>query len=333
MSKTQKRLTGLAAALIILLSLSIAYLLQPSGQLRNFQQWQSQPISGAAHDSKLTVNFFGVSTLLFDDGQEQILIDGFFSRPSLSQVLLQPIQSNSELIEQMIREQQLQRAKALLVTHSHYDHALDVAALGQRLPKLQIIGSGSTLNIARGGHVPEQQLVPVQPWKTLQIGHFSITAIPSQHTPPTAVNNDLGQEIAHPLPLPARFSEFKEGHSFDYLIEHHGCRILVKASTGAIAHQFKNIRADVLFLGIAQLSRQTPGYQQRYLMHTLGTLKPKIVVPIHWDDFFQPLHQPLQFLPRAADNTARSMQILIDAAAKQKTQVVLLSQPVSYSLP
>lgn len=68
-------------------------------------------------------------------------------------------------------------------------------------------------------------------------------------------------------------------------------------------------------------------------MHTLGTLKPEIVVPIHWDDFFQPLHQPLQFLPRAADNTARSMQILIDAAAKQKTQVVLLSQPVSYSLP
>ena len=181
--------------------------------------------------------------------------------------------------------------------------------------------------------IREQQLVPVQPWKALQIDHFSISAIPPLHTPPTTVNNDLGQEIAHPLPLPARFSEFKEGHSFDYLIEHHGCRILVKASTGAIANQFKNIRADVLFLGIAQLSRQTPGYQQRYLMQTLGTLKPEIVVPIHWDDFFQPLHQPLQFLPRAADNTARSMQILIDAAAKQKTQVVLLSQPVSYSLP
>ncbi len=181
--------------------------------------------------------------------------------------------------------------------------------------------------------IREQQLVPVQPWKALQIDHFSISAIPPLHTPPTAVNNDLGQKIVHPLPLPVRFSEFKEGHSFDYLIEYHRCRILVKASTGASANQFKNIRTDVLFLGIAQLSRQAPGYQQRYLMHTLGTLKPEIVVPMHWDDFFQPLHQPLQFLLRTADNTARSMQILIDAAAKQKTQVVLLSQPVSYSLP
>ncbi|MCW8040280.1 MULTISPECIES: hypothetical protein [Acinetobacter] len=76
--------------------------------------------------------------------------------------------------------------------------------------------------------IREQQLVPIQPWKTLLIGHFSISAIPSQHTPPTAVNNDLGQEIAHPLPLPVRFSEFKEGHSFDYLIEYHSCRIWSK---------------------------------------------------------------------------------------------------------
>jgi L-ascorbate metabolism protein UlaG (beta-lactamase superfamily) len=166
----------------------------------------------------------------------------------------------------------------------------------------------------------------------MSFGEFKVTAIPSQHTPPTAVNDDLGEEISQPLQQPARFSEFKEGHSFDYLIEHQGHKILVKASTGAVPDQLKNLKVDTLFLGIAQLSRQSTEFQQNYLDQTLRTLKPKVVVPIHWDDFFKPVDQPLEFLPYLADNTEKSLKILIHAAEQQKTQVVLLSQPVSYPL-
>ena len=167
------------------------------------------------------------------------MIDGFFSRPSLSQVLFSKIQSQPEILKQVIAQYQLQRTQAILVTHSHYDHALDIAELGKQLPNSKIIGSNSSLNIARGEHVPEQQLLPVQPFKPMLFGQFKVTAIPSQHTPPTAVNNDLGEEITQPLQLPARFSAFKEGHNFDYLIEHSGQRILVKASTGALPDQLK----------------------------------------------------------------------------------------------
>lgn len=144
------------------------------------------------------------------------------------------------------------------------------------------------------------------------------------------MNNDLDEEISRPLPQPARFSEFKEGHSFDYLIEHQGHKILVKVST--IPDQLKNIQVDILFLGIAQLSRQSAAFQQSYLDQTLTSLKPKLVVPIHWDNFFQAGNQPLEFLPYLADNTDKSLKILIQAAEQQKTHVILLSQPVSYPL-
>lgn len=318
--------------LILFLVAGMFFLLQPSGQVSDFQKWQYPAAEKTASTSMLKVKFFGVSTLLFDDGKTQILIDGFFSRPSLSQVLFQKIQSQPEVIQRMIQQQHLQRTQAILVTHSHYDHALDLAELGKQLPQTKIIGSNSTLNIARGGVVPEQQLIPVHLLQPLFFGEFKVTSIASQHTPPTGVNNDLGEEISRPLQQPARFSAFKEGHSFDYLIEHSGQRILVKASTDAVPNQLKNLKVDTLFLGIAQLSRQSIEFQQNYLDQTLKTLKPKVVVPIHWDNFFKPVDQALEFLPYLADNTDESLKILIQAAEQQHTQVVLLSRPVSYPL-
>lgn len=319
------------SSIIVVMFAAIFYLLQPSGKVSDFADWQYQ----AQHknlNNTLTVKFFGTSTLLFDDGQSQILIDGFFSRPPLSQVFFQKIQSSSAQIDQVVKEQHLERVKAILVTHSHYDHALDIAELGHRIPQATIVGSPSTLNIARGGHVAETQLKQIKNFKKLYFGKFTITTIPSQHTPPTPVNNDLGEAILEPLTQPAKFSAFKEGGSFDYLIEHHGYRVLVKASTGMIPNQLKNLNVDTLFLGIAQLSKQNPRDQQEYLEHSLGALNPKVVIPIHWDNFFQALDQPLTFLPNIADNSPESLKILIKKADQQNTKVVLLTQAVAYPL-
>ena len=46
----------------------------------------------------IKVTWFGVTTLLIDDGTTQILIDGFFSRPSLMDLALErPIEPELEL--------------------------------------------------------------------------------------------------------------------------------------------------------------------------------------------------------------------------------------------
>ena len=336
-----KKIFTISITVIIFLIIAVVtFLLQPSGHLQDFQKWIYQPDHKQQNlknkkvlPNQLTVRFFGVSTLLFDDGKTQILIDGFFTRPSLSQTLFKPVYSDPKLIAQIIQDYDLKRLNAVFTSHSHYDHALDIAELGIQRP-VKIIGSESSLNIARGGKVAEAQLQLIQPMQSMQFGEFNVTAIPSQHTPPTAVNNDLGEIITHPLQQPARFSEFKEGHSFDYLIEHAEQKILVKASTGIVPNQLKGIKVDTLFLGIAQLSRQSPEYQQQYLEQTIATVKPKVVIPIHWDNFWEPLplNQPLDFLPYVADNTSKSMQTLIDYAEKQHAQVQLLTQPVAYPI-
>lgn len=338
--KIIKGLLWAALALSICVGFALFYLLQPAGKVEQFAAWQYQsnhPTTSNNTTSETTniglkVHYFGVSTLLFDDGDSQILIDGFFSRPSLSQVMFSRLQSQPDLLNSLIQQHQLQRTRAILVTHSHYDHSLDLPFLAQQLQHSQIIGSNSSLNIARAAKIAETRLSHVNPAQPLQIGKFKITAIPSQHTPATAINNDLGEQITHPLHLPARFYEFKEGGSFDYYIQHPEQNILVKASTGAIPKQLKHLQVDTLFLGIAQLSKQSTSFQQQYLDETLGTLRPSVVIPIHWDNFFLPLSQTLQFLPRIADHGPRSMQSLIEYAESQNTQVILLDTTTPYPL-
>lgn len=316
----------------ILAGSALYYMLQPSGNIEDFQVYQPPAEPTQAQGSGLRVKFFGVSTMLFDDGKDQLLVDGFFSRPSLSQLLFGKIHSDQTALQQIIQQHQLNRLRAILVSHSHYDHALDLGALGQQLPRSMIIGSNSTLNIARGAQLPEQQLHLVLPKQRLKVGNFYVTAFASKHTPATPVNNDLEEPITAPLRQPARFSDFKEGGSFDYLIEHGEQKILVKASTGIVDGQYRHLQVDTLFLGIAQLSRQDDIYQKHYLDETLVQLKPKQVIPIHWDDFFQPRHKPLRFLPRIADHSAQSLQHLIDAAGKQNSQVILLTDPQPFLL-
>lgn len=318
--------------LISLLGSGLFLLLQPSGKLSDFQHLEHSDPLKTENKSNLQVTFFGVSTLLFDDGQEQILIDGFFSRPSFTDVIFSEINSNPTLLQYYIKKYELKRTQAILVTHSHYDHALDIAYLANSLKQVKVIGSKSTLNIARGGHVTETQLQQATLLKPIKMGKYTITAIPSQHTPTTLINNDLTEEILAPLALPTRFSNFKEGENIDYLIDYNGYKILVKASTGSIPHQYKDLKLDALFLGIAQLSKHTPEFQSEYLAELLLSLNPKLVIPIHWDDFFKPLNQPLEFLPRIADHAPLSLQKLADITAHKNIRLVLINKAQAYTL-
>ena len=331
MSIIKGLLTAIASVVLVGAG-ALYYLLQPSGSINDFSQWFAPQQKTTPSSETLTVKFFGVSTLLFNDGKSQILIDGFFSRPSLSQVAFQKLSSNEALIEQLIQTEHLKRLDAILVTHSHYDHTLDIAALGRKLSQAKIIGSSSTLNIAQGGQVRPKQLQLAQAFQSFQLGQYKITPIPSQHTPPTAVNNDLGEDIDQPLTQPARFFEFKEGGSFDYLIEHQGTQILVKASTGAIPEQFKNLDIDILFLGVAQLAKQTPEFQTQYLAETIDQLNPNQIIPIHWDNFFKPLTQPLELLPNIADQAPESLQLVIQHGEAQNRKITILNTASTYRL-
>ncbi|MCP4299683.1 MAG: MBL fold metallo-hydrolase, partial [Gammaproteobacteria bacterium] len=136
--------------------------------------WPAPVIASAAVTDLVVVTWLGVTTLLFDDGETQILVDGFFSRPSIFDVVLNhPVENDAPMINFALDEYRMRRLAAIIPVHSHFDHAMDIGAIANRT-SASVLGSESTAEIARGAGVPEDQITPVIGNQPYEFGRFTV---------------------------------------------------------------------------------------------------------------------------------------------------------------
>lgn len=284
-------------SLFLLAGIVIFHQTRPSGNINRYLDYMESD-TDAPSGNQVKVTFFGVSTLLLDDGETQLLIDGFFTRYSMFDALTKALQSDTTEINKALKAFQMNRVRGIFPTHSHYDHAFDIAHVAHKTGAT-VFGSVSSLNIARGGNVSEEQLQPITPNEKIQLGKFSVQIIPSIHSPGNALK-DNNVIISTPIRQPAKMDAYSEGGSFDYFIEHNGNTLYIKPSPNFIPGALSELRADVLFMGIATVSKQSEEWRDKFYKHTVGALQPKILIPLHWDNFFLPQSGQLQMLPRFA---------------------------------
>src|SRR5215204_1438661 len=60
-------------------------------------------------DGTVRVTFLGVATLLFDDGETQLMTDGFFSRPSLIQVARGNLETDPKVVDAALKKAKADR--------------------------------------------------------------------------------------------------------------------------------------------------------------------------------------------------------------------------------
>lgn len=299
----------------------------PSARMSDYESFRYPDPDTSKLGGKVRVSFLGTSTLLIDDGFTQLLMDGFVTRPGLLRTSFGKIGCDTSKVDWFISEYKAHHLKAIFCAHSHYDHAMDAPYVALRTGAT-LYGSPSTLNIGRGANLPERQMVAYQVNVPIAIGAFVVTILPSRHTPPIRIlgktNDDLGIPITTPLYQPARMSAYSEGGAYDVLITHHGKSMLIKASTNWLPHALDSVHADILFLGMACLGKQDSAFRDNYYRGTIGTLKPQIVVPIHWDNFFKPMSDHLKALPKAGDNVKVGFDYVIRRTQADGIQFRLL---------
>lgn len=260
------------------------------------------PVNDDTTPNAVTVTWFGVTTLLFDDGETQILIDGFFSRPSLYKTLLRiEVTNDVPMINYVMNEYRMQRLAAIIPAHSHYDHAMDVGAIANR-SSASILGSESTANIARGVGVPEDQIAIVAPGEAYTFGNFTVRLVPSVHAPIGWRGSvPLSGTVGEPLATPAPVTAWREGGSYTIIVSHPQGTTIVQGSAGFVDGALDDVQADVVMLGVGLLESLGRDYAEDYWQALVTTTGAKRVFPVHFDDHTRPFGE-IELFPSVLDN-------------------------------
>lgn len=256
----------------------------------------------------LRATFVGVSTILLSAGQDAILIDGFFTRPSYLPVFLGRIAPDEKVVTDCLarlgvigEDKNTESATkletltlhAVLVAHTHFDHALDAPLVCKRTGA-KLVGSESLHNLGRGQGVPENQMVLARDGAVLEYGAVRVRVFAGIHSPGDVAPG----EIEEPLVMPAPFKALRTGRCYSFAVEHGGRRVFVHASANYVKGKLDGLgQADWLFLGVGVLGKQSAEFREEYWREVVEALSPKQVVPIHWDNFWKPLSSPLLPLP------------------------------------
>jgi L-ascorbate metabolism protein UlaG (beta-lactamase superfamily) len=314
-----RRLLGIALALLIVAGGWLALRLRDRPGLGGVEDLllDAPPRPGAA----LAVTFFGVSTLLFTDGETSLMTDGFFSRPGLVETLAGRIEPDRPGVAKALEAAGIDRLAALFVVHSHYDHAMDAAEVARRTGAV-VVGSESTAQIARGDGLAEAQIRVVRPGEAMDFGRFRVTMLRSRHFP----HGMAMGEIREPLRPPARATAYLEGGSYSVLVEHPLGRVLVQGSAGFEPGALRDVRADLVLLGIGLLGTREREFTEAYWRETVRAVAARRVIPIHWDDFTRPFAEPLQPMPRLLDDFEASLGFLRERAAAEGVELRFVAQ-------
>lgn len=307
---TEKRVRWIRNVVLVLggVALFLSLLLWRMWQIRDSLDDIGWPYSLVATEpgEAVTATWLGTTTLLFDDGETQILIDGAFTRLSpLDALGLRRVKSDAATINYAMSTFGITRLAAIVPVHSHFDHAMDVGHVANRSSAV-VLGSESTANIVRGADVPVDQYQILADGETRQFGKFTIKLIASVHAP---IGWD-GQEvfpgiIDRPLRQPVRISEYRTGVVWSIVVAHPRGSTLVQGSAGFVENKLASETVDIVMLGVGGLAGLGEEYTRSYWDETVTATDASRVIAIHHDDYAAPFGE-VRLMPDLLDKVVRT---------------------------
>lgn len=234
----------------------------------------------------LSLTWHGTAGFTLEAAGRTLVIDPFLSRPGLFATGLRPLVSDQALVARYVP-----RADDVLVGHAHHDHVLDAPGLCQRTGA-RLIGSPDVCNVGRAAGLPESQLVETKGREAIASGPLTVRGLPSRHGKVYFGRVTLPGDIPAPPRWPPRVTELRHGLVLNWHVETPAGSVVHIDSADFIDDELRGTRCDVLCLcAIGRAARP------RYVEDAVALLKPRFVIPCHWDWFFTPLDAPELLLP------------------------------------
>lgn len=226
----------------------------------------------------LEITWLGTAGFRFSYQGVTLWIDPYVTRLPLADVIRRRVVApDPRSVEKWI-----DRADAVLVGHTHFDHAMDVPAIARRFGA-QVFGS-SSLETLMGLHGMAAQATVVVPHQRYEVGPFKFHFIPSLHSKlQLGLRVNWGGELTCEHLDELTPQRYRCGQVFGICVEVAGVRIYHQGSADLIEEEIRDRDVDIFLCGIAG-RRFTPKYIERICT----ALAPKLIVPSHFDDFFRP---------------------------------------------
>jgi L-ascorbate metabolism protein UlaG (beta-lactamase superfamily) len=279
--------------------------------------------SGTTSRDCVRVTYLGTNGYQFEFKGRALFVDPYFSRVDLLSVALGAhIQPNASRINDGLRRL-ASKPDAVLVTHGHFDHLLDVPLIMAKTGA-PLIASSSSVDLVR--RLPDTGTAlgdAVRSGDVRRIGPWIIHVLPATHDRLFG-KVPFNQPNSHAV-VPQRAADWICGEPLAFLIEVNGQRIYVD-SGGTLAqlppNEFGKRRVDLAILGVA-----LPDSRAR-LHAALERLQPRYILPSHQDNFFQPLNGGFQF-----GLLTDFSRVQRECAQENRSRLVLLDYFKPWTLP
>jgi len=237
----------------------------------------------------LEVEWLGVSGYRISFQGQTLFIDPYLSRVPFGDLLRRrPTLPDPAALDRFVHAPG--EVAGVLVGHTHFDHAVDAPAIARRFG-CRAYGSDSLLTLM-GLHGLAEQTVEVAPYRTYELGPFEVSFTPSVHSKlllglAVPYDGDLTCEHLDALTPGA----YRCGQVWGISIEVAGLHFYHQGSANLIDEAIRAQGVDVFLAGVAGRN-----FTDDYWRRILPRLDPKVVVPTHYDNFFRPLGQRMEFV-------------------------------------
>ena len=236
----------------------------------------------------LTIQWLGTAGYRLDYEGQTLLIDPYLSRVSMRDVVTRaPARPNPARLDEFLGD--VTAVAGVLVGHTHFDHAVDAPEIARRFG-CSAYGSESLRRLMTLHGLGDQAKV-VTPHQRYDLGPFVVSFTPSRHSKLIAglvVPSDGELTCEHLDGLSS--SAYRCGQVWGIRIEVAGITIYHQGSADVVEEELTDGPVDVLLAGIAG-RYASPGYFETIIRR----LSPGIIVPGHYDNFFEPLGTPIEF--------------------------------------
>ncbi len=289
---------------------------------------EDDPVAATDATPSLRVTYLGCNGYLLAADDAAVLVDPYFTRVGFCRVALGlPIGPDRARIDAAIRQldrRALEKLRAILVTHGHFNHLMDVPVLADRFD-VPVVGSETACLLARAAGVPPARTVSVTPGARRAWPGVMVRTLPARHDSlPLGGVPYEGAVDAVPEKPPKTADDWLLGRPLAFLIEMGGQRVYLD-SGGMPGHPPPAGAApvDLAIVGVAMEDSRDR------LPAALRRLRPRYLLPSHQDDFFKPLSDGFHFSPLADMDAVRRRADAADASGC----LVLLDYFRPWSMP